>query len=59
MLENRKEDLARELQRDYLREWRRKNPEKVKQYNRDYWLRKVEKQSGRESCENDPGGSDI
>lgn len=34
---------AREMQRRYLREWRKKNPDKVKKYNRDYWRRKAEK----------------
>ena len=32
-----------DLQREYLRAWRKKNPEKVRQYNRDYWRRKAEK----------------
>ena len=28
------EELAREKQREYLREWRKKNPDKVKEYNK-------------------------
>ena len=35
------EDKATSLQRDYLREWRKRNPEKVRKYNREYWLRKA------------------
>lgn len=25
----------------YAREWRKKNPEKVKKYNENYWLKKA------------------
>ena len=32
---------AKEMRRQYLREWRKKNPDKVKQYNREYWERKA------------------
>jgi len=35
------EELARELQREYLREWRRNNPDKVKEYNERYWKKKA------------------
>lgn len=38
------EEKARELKREYEREWRRKNPEKVKQYNRNRWLKKAKQQ---------------
>ncbi len=34
---------AREAQRAYHREWRRKNPEKKKAQNERYWARKAEK----------------
>ena len=43
--QNNKEKLASEMRRDYLRDWRRKNPDKVRQYNRKYWLNKVEQRS--------------
>lgn len=33
---------ARKLQREYLKEWRAKNPDRVKKYNADYWRRKAE-----------------
>ena len=32
---------AREARRQYLKEWRKRNPEKVKQHTRDYWERKA------------------
>lgn len=35
--------LARELQRQYLKEWRSKNPDKVRAYVAAYWKRKAEK----------------
>lgn len=51
------EERAAEMRREYLQSWRKKNPEKVKQYNRKYWLRKAEKQSegmsGGETCAED------
>lgn len=34
---------ARELRRAYYREWRKKNPEKVREWSRRYWQRKAEK----------------
>lgn len=36
------EDLAKEIRRKYMREWRKKNPEKVREYNRKHWERKAE-----------------
>ena len=33
---------AAELRREYIKEWRRKNPDKVKLYNQTYWERKAE-----------------
>ena len=34
---------AAEARREYFRDWRRKNIDKVKQYNNDYWRRQAEK----------------
>lgn len=34
-------EKARELRTAYIRSWRRKNPEKMRQYNIDYWERKA------------------
>jgi hypothetical protein len=39
----RKNPKAREADRLYHREWRRRNPEKVKEYQRLYWERRAEK----------------
>lgn len=44
-------DKAKELQREYLREWRRKNPERVKQYRRTYWERKANAEAERRKDE--------
>ena len=43
---------AAEKRRDYLREWRRKHPEKVKQYNESYWQRKAEQEQRRQDADN-------
>ena len=32
---------AREMRNAYYREWRKRNPEKVKQYQENYWLKKA------------------
>ena len=37
------EEEARNLQNEYVREWRKKNRDKVQHYNRAYWLRKAKK----------------
>lgn len=37
------QDLAREAQREYQREWRAKNPDKVRAKNQRYWERKARK----------------
>lgn len=39
-------DAAREARNAYLREWRRKNPQRVRELRERYWLRKARKQSG-------------
>ncbi len=35
------EKLAVEARREYLREWRKKNKEKVAEYQKRYWARKA------------------
>ncbi len=35
------DELVREVQREYYREWRRKNPDKVREKNRRYWEKKA------------------
>ena len=39
-------EKASELRRRYQREWRRKNKEKVAEYNRNYWMKKAEELEG-------------
>ena len=36
---------AREARNEYMRQWRRKNPDKLRQYNVDYWERKARESS--------------
>ena len=37
------EEQWREYQRDYMRQWRRKNAERIRKYHRErYWRRKAE-----------------
>lgn len=36
------ERRAKELQREYLRGWRKKNKDKMQQYRKNYWLRKAQ-----------------
>lgn len=40
-MRNEKNDAAREIKNKYLREWRRKNPDKVKAANARYWEKKA------------------
>ena len=37
------ETLAREERLNYFREWRQKNPDKVKKHNENYWRKRAEK----------------
>jgi post-segregation antitoxin (ccd killing protein) len=37
------EELAKELRKEYKRRWNRENRDKVRESNRQYWLRKAEK----------------
>jgi len=34
-------ERAKAAQKAYLKEWRRKNPDKVRSYNLNYWTKKV------------------
>ena len=34
---------ALELKRDYQRNWRKNNPDKVREHNRNYWEKRVKK----------------
>lgn len=46
--------LAAEVRRQYFKEWRAKNPDKVKMHNENYWRRKAE-QKLKESEANNGG----
>ena len=35
------ESLAVKLRREYQRKWRKKNKDKVAEYNRNYWMKKA------------------
>lgn len=37
-------EAVRKARNAYVREWRKKNPEKVKKYWERYWLKKVQEQ---------------
>ena len=37
------ENVAIAIRRQYQREWRRRNSERIKIYNSNYWKRKAEK----------------
>lgn len=49
---------AREAQRVYMREWRKKNPERVREKNKRYWEKKAKQTQENEGCE-DGGGADA
>ena len=42
----REQEKARKARNAYQREWRRKNPERVKRINERYWLRRVQNEGG-------------
>jgi predicted RNA-binding Zn-ribbon protein involved in translation (DUF1610 family) len=44
-------DKAREIKNAYQREWRRKNPERLKKHMADYWERKAAKASAGPVCQ--------
>lgn len=38
------DDVAAEIRREYFRKWRAANKDKVRQHNENYWRRRAEKQ---------------
>lgn len=49
-------NAAREAQRIYMREWRKKNPERVREKNKRYWEKKaqqLQKNGGNDIAEKD------
>lgn len=54
MSEKSLQELAREAQREYHREWRRKNPDKIREKNARYWRRRAEKMAaGKEATKSE------
>lgn len=39
--EKKLDEQARAMRAEYFREWRRKNPDKVRENNRKYWQRRA------------------
>lgn len=35
-------EIAQQKRREYMKDWRKKNRERVRHYNENYWLRKAE-----------------
>lgn len=46
---------ARKARNAYFREWRKKNPEKVKQANEKYWEKKAQEMQEQEEAEAESG----
>ena len=51
MLDPKTAERAKELQRQYVREWRQRNRDKVKSYNARYWMKKAEQEERDENAE--------
>lgn len=34
-------DEAKQVRKDYIKKWRKNNPERVKKYNKNYWEKKA------------------
>lgn len=43
------QEIAKGVQREYQREWRRKNPDKVREKNRRYWEKKAQERLRKEA----------
>ncbi len=50
------EELAAEVKKNYYKDWRAKNKDRIKQTNADYWKRRAQKlaeeRAAAESCVN-------
>ena len=51
MLDEKTVDRAREMQREYVRAWRARNKDKVKSYNKRYWIKKAEQERRQNDAE--------
>jgi len=43
MEQKQQDNAVAEVRREYYRQWRSKNPDRVKRYNEEYWKRRAEK----------------
>lgn len=48
MIDRKTLDKVRELKNSYAKEWRKKNPDKMKEYRENYWIKKAELELARE-----------
>lgn len=48
--EQEQKELAKQLRREYLRQWQKDNPEKVREANERYWLKKANELMARENA---------
>lgn len=46
------DEKAREAQREYLREWRKRNPDRVREANRKYWQKRAAKLAAEKEADN-------
>ncbi len=52
-MENISKDKAAELRREYHKQWRAKNKDKVREYNQRFWLKKAAEQQKGEQPQNE------
>lgn len=54
---NVKSEEARKAQAEYMREYRRRNPDKIREANRRYWEKKAKKQEAAKDADNGKAGA--
>ena len=52
MVNKKLEAVAQEEKREYFRQWRKNNPDKVKKHNENYWRKRAEKRLEAEPKDN-------
>jgi uncharacterized short protein YbdD (DUF466 family) len=52
--DKRLEAAVKEEKREYFRQWRKNNPDKVKQYYENYWCKRARKRLESERKDNKP-----
>jgi len=52
MVNKKLEAVAQEEKREYFRQWRKNNPDKVKKHNENYWRKRAEKRLEAETKDN-------